>query len=137
MHRRPPPSRAGRQPTDDAALLTVFISLLVVLGGATARPLPAQTAPAEPTRIAPREDLDFDRPESWGMAYFGSLLLMTGFGPAEAPGAGAVELGLEGGWVPRLDAEERRIGFIGSKEEDVNRTDAVGGCGPPSACPAP
>lgn len=106
------------------ATLTLLLAL-AVLGG-VARPLLAQPAPGEPTRIAPREDLAFDRPESWGMAYFGSVLLTTGFGPAEALDPGAVELGLEGGWVPRLSDQERRIGFIGSKEEDVNRTDAIG-----------
>ncbi len=105
------------RPIRPRPVLALLPALLLLL---TPAALPAQT------RIAPEEDLDFDRPEAWGMAYFGSVALMTGFGPPPALEPGSVELGFEGAWVPQLDAEERRIGFLGDKEEDVNRTEAIG-----------
>lgn len=68
------------------------------------------------------EELDFDRPESWGMKYFASLGLLTGMGVPERMGAGGLALGFEGGLVPQLSDEQRRIGFNGSKIEDVNKS---------------
>jgi hypothetical protein len=78
------------------------------------------------TRLAPTEELDFDRPEAWAMKWFNSVLLMTGLGGPEDLSPGGLELAVEGGWVPSLSAEERRVGFIGQKEEDLNRTSVVG-----------
>jgi hypothetical protein len=77
------------------------------------------------TLLDGEEDLDFDRPEAWAMKYFGSLVVMTGFGAQEL-GAGEWEVALEGGWVPTLSDQERRVGFIGDKEEDLNRTSVFG-----------
>jgi hypothetical protein len=68
------------------------------------------------------EELDFDRPESWGMKYFASLGLLTGMGVPERLGAGGIAIGFEGGLVPQLSEEERRIGFNGTKVEDVNKS---------------
>ena len=68
------------------------------------------------------EELDFDRPESWGMKYFASLGLLTGMGVPDRMGAGGLALGFEGGLVPQLSDEQRRIGFNGSKIEDVNKS---------------
>lgn len=68
------------------------------------------------------EDLDFDRPESWAMKYFASLSLLTGMGVPDPLGKGAIALGFEGGFVPQLSEDERRVGFVGTKVEDLNRT---------------
>jgi len=68
------------------------------------------------------EELDFDRPESWAMKYFASLSLLTGMGVPQRMGGGAFALGFEGGFVPQLDDEQRRVGFHGTKLEDVNKT---------------
>lgn len=76
--------------------------------------------------IAPREDLGFDRPESWAMKWFGSVVSMTGLGGPQDLPAGGWELALEGGWVPSLSEEKRRVGFIGNKVEDLNRTSVTG-----------
>jgi hypothetical protein len=72
------------------------------------------------------EELDFDRPESWGMKYFASLGLLTGMGVPERLGPGGIVLGFEGGLVPQLSDERRRIGFNGTKLEDVNKTRLFG-----------
>jgi hypothetical protein len=72
------------------------------------------------------EELDFDRPEAWGMKYFASLSLLTGMGVPERMGGGGFALGFEGGFVPQLSDEQRRIGFDGTKLEDVNKTKFFG-----------
>lgn len=72
------------------------------------------------------EELDFDRPESWAMKYYASLALMTGMGVPERMGAGTIDLGFEGGIVPQLDENQRRVGFDGTKLEDLNRTRVFG-----------
>jgi hypothetical protein len=76
--------------------------------------------------VAETETLDFARPESWGMKYYASLALLTGMGAPHALGAGELELGLEGGYVPQLSDVQRRIGFRGTKLEDVNKTSVFG-----------
>ncbi len=67
------------------------------------------------------EILAKDRPEAWAMKLIGSELQMT------TPPAGDVrkwsfDFGLDAGWIPSLDEEQRLIGFDGTKEERVNRT---------------
>ena len=89
----------------------VALAVVLLAGGARAQ-----------ETIKLTEELDFDRPESWGMKYFASLGLLTGMGVPERLGAGGVVLGFEGGLVPQLDEEQRRIGFNGTKLEDVNKT---------------
>ncbi len=92
------------------------ILLAVALGAAAPAPARAQTV------LAGTETLDFDRPESWGMKYYASLALLTGMGVPQKRAPGEIELGFEGGYVPQLSDAERRIGFDGTKLEDVNKT---------------
>jgi hypothetical protein len=72
------------------------------------------------------DNLDFDRPEAWAMQYFSSVNLMTGFGPPQALPAGAVVVGLEVDWIPSLSEAEQRVGFNGTKSEDLDRTSVFG-----------
>lgn len=97
---------------------TILLSL--ALGVAASVPARAQLVLVETER------LDFDRPESWGMKYYASLALLTGMGVPSMRAAGEVELGFEGGQVPQLSSAERRIGFNGTKLEDVNKTSFFG-----------
>jgi hypothetical protein len=76
--------------------------------------------------VGDTERLGFDRPESWGMKYYASLALPTAVGAPEPRAAGEVVLGVEGGAVPQLSDAERRIGFDGTKVEDVNKTRVFG-----------
>ena len=76
--------------------------------------------------ISETETLEFDRPEAWGMKYYASLGLLTSMGAPERRAPGEVALGFEGASVPQLSDEERRIGFNGTKLEDVNRTSFFG-----------
>ena len=77
-------------------------------------------------RLDNRQDLDFDRPESWGMKWVTSVALLTSFGAPEDAEAGTFDLAFEAGWVPSLSKEERTIGFNGRKEEDMNKTSVFG-----------
>lgn len=72
------------------------------------------------------EEIDFDRTESWAMKFFASLSALTSLGVPEPMGAGAIDVGFEGGTVPQLSEEERRVGFDGTKVEDLNRTRVFG-----------
>ena len=96
------------------------LALGMALAVASAAPAHAQFVVAE------TETLDFDRPESWGMKYYASLALLTSMGVPEKRAAGSVDLGFEGAYVPQMSDEERRIGFNGTKLEDVNKTSFFG-----------
>src|SRR5687768_17975390 len=72
------------------------------------------------------ETLDFDRPEAWGMKYYTSLALLTSMGVPERMEKGQIALGFEGGYVPQLSDEERRLGFNGRSLQDVNKTSLFG-----------
>src|SRR5262245_10005772 len=93
------------------------ISMLLLLACAPGR---AQTV------IDVTETLAFDRPESWGMKYYTSLALLTSVGAPERRAPGEIVLGFEGSSVPQLSEEDRRIGFSGTKVEDVNKTSVFG-----------
>jgi len=94
-----------------------------ILAAGTALLFAALLAPAAAGQEVLRndEDLDFDRPEAWAMKYFTSVSLMSGFGVPEARRPGSVEVDVELGWIPELDDEQARVGFSGSKVEDVNK----------------
>ncbi|HEX4952719.1 MAG TPA: hypothetical protein VF017_04920 [Thermoanaerobaculia bacterium] len=94
--------------------------LFLLLVGASAPPASAQPV------LSVHQDLDFDRPEAWALKYFSSVTLLTGLGAPERREAGSLELALEGGWIPSLSEDERRVGFYGTKVEDLNKTSVFG-----------
>jgi len=76
-------------------------------------------SPATPVHAA--EHLDSDRPEAWAMFYFTSVSLFSGLGTPRSRAVGSVEAGIELGSIPHLDDDQRRVGFNGVKEEDLNK----------------
>ncbi|MFQ5526100.1 MAG: hypothetical protein ACE5GX_07525 [Thermoanaerobaculia bacterium] len=70
--------------------------------------------------------LAWDRPEAWAMKYFAAVSMMGGYAASAQHDPGAISIGFDAGWVPSLSEEERRVGFLGSKVEDLNRTSAFG-----------
>jgi len=66
------------------------------------------------------EFLDFDAPESWALKYFASASLITGYGPLTSREAGWIDLQLEVVEIPFLGEEYRRVGFSGTKVENLN-----------------
>lgn len=67
------------------------------------------------------EDLDFDRPEAWAMKYFAMVSMASGFGVPAAREPGDVEFAFEVGWIPEIDDEDARVGFRGTKQEDLDK----------------
>ncbi len=72
------------------------------------------------------ERLEWDRPEAWAMKYFTAVSMTGGYAGSEGLDRGAISIAFEAGWVPSLSEEERRVGFVGSKVEDLNRTSGFG-----------
>jgi len=72
--------------------------------------------------MGPPQQLAFDRPESWALAHFTSATLLSGLETPSTRKPGDVSIGLELGWLPPLTTTQRRVGFNGTKEEDLNKT---------------
>jgi hypothetical protein len=81
----------------------------------------AQTTPSSAAPAAPEILLDFDRPEAWAMKYFTSATFVSGLNVPGETKAGAIGIGLEGGWLPRLSDSKQRVGFNGAVPEDLNK----------------
>jgi hypothetical protein len=58
------------------------------------------------------------------MKYFNSVSVLTGLGPPRAREPWSFEIGLELDTIPSLSEDQRRVGFGGSKVEDLNRLPA-------------
>src|SRR6266478_3692268 len=68
----------------------------------------------------------FDTPEGWALKYFTSATIVSGLQPPEPPGVehaafSSVTVGLETDWLPTLSPERARVGFAGTKNEDLNK----------------
>lgn len=93
---------------------------LALVALAFAASLAAPPAAAQP-EFRNDEDLEFDRPEAWAMKYYASVSLASGFGvPAERQ-PGDVDLAFEVGWIPSLEGDDARVGFRGTKQEDLDK----------------
>jgi hypothetical protein len=92
-------------------LHSVWILCLLPWGG----PAPAQDV------IKETERLNSDRPEAWAMNYFTSITLLAGLSVPRSREFGSIEGGAELDWIPELSPEQRRVGFNGTKEEDLNK----------------
>jgi hypothetical protein len=73
----------------------------------------------------PSRRVAFDSPEGWAMKYFSSATMLSGLQPPESAlekrGFGSLTVGLELGWLPTLSEEKTRVGFSGTKAEDLNK----------------
>ena len=72
------------------------------------------------------EELDATRTEAWAMRWFAAIATPTMFGVAGETEPWSFELALEGGSIPSLSEDERRVGFNGTKVEDINRSPLFG-----------
>ena len=76
--------------------------------------------------VAPVDHLAFDRPEAWVLKYFTATTLLNGLQTPEAVPAGSVDLGFELAWLPTLSTLQQRVGFNGTKQEDLNKAPVFG-----------
>jgi hypothetical protein len=104
-------------PRFSAAVLFALLTFALINPGA---------ANAQSFVLRDHEELDFDRPEAWAMAWFAAVTVPTALAGPEPLEPGAIELAVEGGWIPSLSEEQRTVGFLGEKPEDLNRTSAFG-----------
>lgn len=72
------------------------------------------------------EHLAGDRPEAWAMHRATGASLMTAFGPVPVLTGGQWQAAVEFGHVPRLSAAEERVGFYGTKREDLDKSPVFG-----------
>ncbi|MDQ1346637.1 MAG: hypothetical protein QG573_6 [Acidobacteriota bacterium] len=72
------------------------------------------------------EELEATRTEAWAMRWFAAVATPTMFGVAGETEPWSFELALEGGSIPSLSEDERRVGFNGTKVEDLNRAPLFG-----------
>jgi hypothetical protein len=93
------------------------IALLIAL---MAHPSAAQP-PVDPPIVSPTDRLAFDRPEAWALKHFDSATVLSGLETPRTLAPGSISLGVELGSLPTLSPEQRRVGFGGTKEEDLNK----------------
>lgn len=72
------------------------------------------------------EHLADDRPEAWAMQRAAAVTFMTSFGPVPALAPGQWQAALEAGHVPGLSTAEQRVGFRGTKQEDLDKSPVFG-----------
>ena len=93
-----------------------FTLLLLLFAGR----LCAQTIFHQDEILAP------DRPEAWAMNYFAAASVMTAFGGTQLLAPGHWDVAFEVGHVPRLSDAQQRVGFNGTKREDLNKSPVFG-----------
>jgi hypothetical protein len=83
---------------------------------------------ASPTRAQLNftEELDSTRTEAWAMRWFAAVATPTMFGVVGEAEPWSFDLAFEGGSIPSLSEDERRVGFGGTKVEDLNRAPLFG-----------
>lgn len=72
------------------------------------------------------EELDFDSPEGWAMAYMTASALNLGLQFPQISKPGDISFSIEVGSIPRLNKEQQLIGFGGFKDEDLNKSPIFG-----------
>ncbi len=72
------------------------------------------------------ETLASDRPEAWAMNYLTATTFLTAFGEVPAPAPWRWAIATELGHIPRLSDAQRRVGFDGTKLEDLNKSPVFG-----------
>src|SRR5512139_1918050 len=72
--------------------------------------LSARPAAAQANVVTlPAQQLSFTRPESWTLAHFTAATLLSGLETPATRKPGDVSIGLELGWLPRLDSAQLRV----------------------------
>jgi hypothetical protein len=78
------------------------------------------------TVVGGSETLASDRPEAWAMNYLTATTFLTAFGEVPALPAWRWGIATELGHIPRLSDTQRRVGFDGTKLEDLNKSPVFG-----------
>ncbi len=60
------------------------------------------------------------------MNYFTSATLLSGLSVPRSRAPGSIEIGAELDWIPQLSSAQQRVGFNGTKDEDLNKAPIFG-----------
>ena len=72
------------------------------------------------------QEVDFDSPEGWGMAYMSAASLNLSDGFPEQINFGELIFSAEISTIPELNSKQQKIGFGGLKYEDLNKSPVFG-----------
>ena len=72
------------------------------------------------------QDVDFDSPEGWGMAYMSAASLSLSDSFPESVNFGEFIFSAEISTIPELNSKQQKIGFGGLKYEDLNKSPVFG-----------
>lgn len=98
------------------ARIATHIPLLLCIG----TPAFAQTT------VGTYEDVGFESPEGWAMAYTTASSLNLGQTPPRPTSFGQVSFAAELGSIPSLNEDQQKVGFGGFKDEDLNKSPVFG-----------
>jgi len=76
--------------------------------------------------VGDRETVALDSPEGWAMSYAVSTTLFHGLAVPDRTEPWRLAVSVELGHIPRIDAEKQRVGFDGTKLEDLNKSPVFG-----------
>lgn len=76
--------------------------------------------------LGDREAVDFDSPEGWAMARTTTATLNLGLAPPGDLEPWEIAVAAELASIPHVDTEDRRVGFGGTKFEDLNKSPVFG-----------
>lgn len=96
------------------------LGLAAALAAAPCAPATAQTV------VANHEHLSASRPEAWAMGHAGAATLFLGTSTPRETDPGTFTLGAELASIPHIDRADTRVGFDGTKFEDLNKTPVFG-----------
>ena len=75
---------------------------------------------------AQTDEVEFDSPEGWGMAYMSAASLNLSDSYIEPLEFGEIIISAEISTIPKLNSEQQKIGFGGLKFEDLNKSPVFG-----------
>jgi hypothetical protein len=78
------------------------------------------------TVIGTQDEVDFDSPEGWAMAYMTASSLNLGQLPPRSTSFGDLSIAAELGSIPSLNEDQQKVGFGGFKDEDLNKSPVFG-----------
>lgn len=75
---------------------------------------------------ASAQEVSFESPEGWAMAYTSTSTFNLGHNPPNAVDLGDMKLSATLSSIPRLSELQQRVGFGGAKDEDLNKSPVFG-----------
>ncbi len=72
------------------------------------------------------QDVDFESPEGWAMAYTSASALNLGQSASKDLKKGKISISAELSTIPSLSEEQQKVGFNGIKDEDLNKSPVFG-----------